>query len=103
MKKIIAANFALIALFAFTAMFFIQTHADARADEAAFEKLDYGDDLYGLPNLIKVHKERTWDKLDYGDDLYGLPMIGKFHKKAAKLAWDKLDYGDDLYGLPNIG
>lgn len=42
-----------------------------------FEKLNYGDDLYGLPNIVtpSTGVARTWDKLDYGDDLYGLPNI----------------------------
>lgn len=67
----------------------------------SFEKLDYGNDLYGLPNIVtpSMGAARTWDKLDYGDDLYGLPNIVT-SSAGGSLMWDKLDFGDDLYGLP---
>jgi hypothetical protein len=70
---------------------------------AGFAKLDYGDDLYGLPNTVTplMGVARTWDKLNYGDELYGLPNTVTPLMEVPR-AWDKLDLGDDLYGLPYL-
>ena len=70
---------------------------------AGFEKLDYGDDLYGLPNIVtpSTGVARTWDKLDYGDDLYGLPNIVSPSTETPGI-WDRNYMGDDLRGLATL-
>lgn len=100
MKALKTLGVALAAFFAIFAM--ASMHGLAYAGEAkqAWEKLDYGPDLYGLPILVQIHQERAYEKLVEGDDPYGLPYAGKFHKGDSKQAYEKLDHGDDLYGLP---
>lgn len=86
---------------------------------SGWEKLNYGDSLYGLPQISGAHK-RTWDKMNHGEDLYGLPNIAvtdvkrqfkrnysvSFVKKdvvkVGKITWDKINFGDEMYGLPQI-
>lgn len=72
----------------------------------SFEKLDYGDDLYGLPNMVtpSIGSQRTWDKLNYGDDLYGLPNVISPSPDTSGI-WEKNYMGDDYRGmaaLPDI-
>ncbi|MBF0633699.1 MAG: hypothetical protein HQK85_03485 [Nitrospinae bacterium] len=69
----------------------------------AFEKLDYGDDLYGLPNIITPSMEgaRNWDKLTYGDEIYGLPNVATPAAMSPGM-WDKLDLGGDSTGLATL-
>lgn len=67
----------------------------------AFEKLDYGDSLYGLPNIVTPDMEgaRNWDKLNYGDELYGLPNIAS---PGVPGTWDKLYLDGDSTGLATL-
>ena len=112
----------LFTLSAFTVLTY-DTSADMKradvAERSGWEKLDFGDSLYGLPQISGAHI-RTWDKLNYGEDLYGLPHIAVTDVKrqfdhnhsvsfvtkdvveTGKITWDKINFGDEIYGLPQI-
>ena len=124
----LAIGSAITILFALST-FLVLTHDDVVADtngtgmaeRSGWEKLDFGDSLYGLPQISSAHTiVKTWDKLNYGDDLYGLPNIAvtdverQFDRnysvsfvtkdvvKVGKITWDKINFGDEMYGLPQI-
>lgn len=98
MRALMAIGLAIFALAAFTMVSTPDSMASGK--QMAFEKLDYGQGLYGLPHVsdVRMNKIEKFDKIDFGQDLYGLPHVTGGHV----MTWDKIDYGDGLYGLPHV-
>ena len=74
------------------------TSADMKETKVAeltgWDKLNYGDDLYGLPNIAVTDVERQFDRN------HSVSFVTKDVVEIGKITWDRLNYGDDLYGLP---
>ena len=86
-----------MAVSAFTFSAISMTAQKAQAKSMAWAKIDYGKDLYGLPQVMMFHK-RDFAKIDYGESFYGFPNIAD----NRGITWAKIGYGNDLYGLPHI-
>lgn len=98
MRTLMAIGLALFALAAFTIVSAPGSMASGK--QMAYEKLDYGQDVYGLPHVsdVRMNKIEKFDKIDFGQDLYGFPHVSGGHV----MTWDKIDFGQDLYGLPHV-
>ncbi|VAX15664.1 hypothetical protein MNBD_NITROSPINAE01-1725 [hydrothermal vent metagenome] len=100
MKQLISVS--VIAIFmavsAFTFSTFSMMTSEAQASGQAWAKLDFGKDLYGLPNVADNREGMGYAMIGYGHDIYGLPNIADNRSDT----WAKIGYGDALYGLPHI-